>query len=146
MKVTRRALLSWLLGGSSFALLLDVFYNVGRYLIPPAEVIGGGAAGKQAVIPISELPAESSKVVRVGGKLVVVVRQGNEIHALSAVCTHLGCIVQAKEKGGPGVLYCPCHEAFFDVKTGKVLGGPAPRPLEVYPVKQTQDQIIIGEA
>jgi Rieske Fe-S protein len=26
-------------------------------------------------------------------------------------------------------LYCPCHEGFFDAQTGKVLGGPPPRPL-----------------
>ena len=28
-----------------------------------------------------------------------------------------------------GVIHCPCHEGFFDLKTGRVLAGPPPRPL-----------------
>lgn len=47
------------------------------------------------------------------------------LYAISAVCTHLGCIVSDRADEG---FYCPCHGSRFDVK-GKVVGGPAPRPL-----------------
>ncbi len=151
MKLTRRSLFSWLLGGSLLAFLGTLLWEAVKFLSPPPELIGGGGGGKQTVIPLANLPAERSLVVRHQGKLVVVVRQGNDVYALSAVCTHLGCIVHWKDKGDPGMkrgdnLHCACHDAFFDLKTGKVLGGPAPLPLQTFPVKLTSDQIVIGEA
>lgn len=151
MKFTRRSLLSWLLGGSLAAFLGNLLWNVIRFLSTPAELLGGGGTGKQTVVPLANLPPERSLVVRHQGKPVVVVRQGSQVYALSAVCTHLGCIVHWKDKGDPGTkagdnLHCACHDAFFDLKTGKVLGGPAPQPLQIFPVKITSDQIVIGEA
>ncbi len=150
-RFTRRSLLSWLLGGSFVAFFGDLLYDLGKFLRPPAEIIGGGGGGKQTVIPMADLPPEHSKVVRVAGKLVIVARLGNEVYALSAVCTHLGCIVHWKDKGDAGMkmennLHCACHDAYFDLKSGRVLGGPAPKPLQTYPVKIANDQIVIGEA
>ena len=46
-------------------------------------------------------------------------------YAISAVCTHLGCIVARAEAGD---FECPCHGSKFD-NGGKVQGGPAPRAL-----------------
>jgi len=46
--------------------------------------------------------------------------------AMSAVCTHLGCMTRyIPEQAG---IFCPCHGSRFD-KSGTVTGGPAPRPL-----------------
>ena len=51
-----------------------------------------------------------------------------EYHAYGQKCTHLTCPVYfAKERSR---LECPCHEGGFDVRTGGVLYGPPPRPLE----------------
>ena len=151
MKYTRRSLLSWLLGGGLLAFLGSLLWGVIRFISPPPELVEGGGGGKQTVIPLANLPAERSMVVRHQGKLVVVVRQGKDVYALSAACTHLGCIVHWKDKGDPGMkmgdnLHCACHDAFFDLKTGKVMGGPAPLPLQTFPVTITSDQIVIGEA
>jgi Rieske Fe-S protein len=47
--------------------------------------------------------------------------------AYSQKCTHLSCaVIPHPDKG---VIYCPCHEGLFDLKTGNVLAGPPPRPL-----------------
>ena len=47
-------------------------------------------------------------------------------YALSAVCTHLGCLTQwAPEQG---LIACPCHGSKFNQEGTKV-DGPAPRPL-----------------
>ncbi|UCG13625.1 MAG: ubiquinol-cytochrome c reductase iron-sulfur subunit [Deltaproteobacteria bacterium] len=51
--------------------------------------------------------------------------------ALSRKCTHLGCTVPWVEKELKFV--CPCHASAFDI-TGNVIGSPAPRPLDIYPV------------
>lgn len=50
---------------------------------------------------------------------------GDALYAISAICTHLGCIVSVQEEGG---FFCPCHGSKFDAQ-GKVVSGPAPRPL-----------------
>lgn len=47
------------------------------------------------------------------------------LYAMSAVCTHLGCIVAPQEEGG---YFCPCHGSRFDAH-GKVVKGPAPKAL-----------------
>lgn len=46
-------------------------------------------------------------------------------HALSSVCTHLGCIAERTEDGR---FSCPCHGSRFG-PDGAVLGGPAPKGL-----------------
>ena len=60
-------------------------------------------------------------------QVVVVRERAGYFYALSAECTHLGCIINWKSQ--EGVFRCPCHGSIFD-KIGEVLGGPAPRPLK----------------
>ena len=48
------------------------------------------------------------------------------VYALSAVCTHLGCIT--RYKSDERAIACPCHGSRFDIE-GNVTHGPAPRPL-----------------
>jgi cytochrome b6-f complex iron-sulfur subunit len=59
-------------------------------------------------------------------KKVYVVRSEEGIYALSAVCTHLGCMTRF-DPSGPGFA-CPCHGSRFMID-GRVAAGPAPRPL-----------------
>lgn len=53
-------------------------------------------------------------------------RDGNGIYAISAICTHLGCVTK-REKDG--TFHCPCHGSKF-AADGAVTGGPAPKALE----------------
>jgi cytochrome b6-f complex iron-sulfur subunit len=62
------------------------------------------------------------------------VREGDGFRAMSGICTHLGCTVNRADSG----YRCPCHGSVFD-EQGKVLSGPAPRPLDCYGVAQTRD-------
>ena len=48
------------------------------------------------------------------------------VYALSAVCTHLGCIT--RYRSDENAIACPCHGSRFDLE-GDVVNGPAPRPL-----------------
>jgi Rieske Fe-S protein len=53
---------------------------------------------------------------------------GEAFKAYNGHCTHLGCsYTYDKERKD---FYCPCHRGQFDVKTGAVLAGPPPRPLD----------------
>lgn len=53
---------------------------------------------------------------------------GEKFKAYNGHCTHLGCsYTYDKERKN---FYCPCHRGQFDPKTGEVLAGPPPRPLD----------------
>jgi Rieske Fe-S protein len=55
--------------------------------------------------------------------------------AYSGKCPHLGCGYKWRSHKTRGqVFLCPCHLSIYDV-TGKVLDGPAPRPLDILPIK-----------
>src|SRR5271157_3214913 len=57
---------------------------------------------------------------------IFVVRAPEGFYALSAVCTHLGCL--STWKADAGVIACPCHGSTFR-RDGTTIAGPAPAPL-----------------
>ena len=80
------------------------------------------------VATTDELPQGEGAVLRSGSKKFAVYSDPNGVlHACSAVCTHLGCLVawNSLEKSWD----CPCHGSRFDAM-GRVLNGPAVRDLE----------------
>ena len=80
------------------------------------------------VASIDEIPPNSGAVMRNGVAKVAVFRdEAGEIHRLSAVCTHLGCIVGWNKAAS--TWDCPCHGSRFDA-LGRVVNGPASRDLE----------------
>jgi menaquinol-cytochrome c reductase iron-sulfur subunit len=60
----------------------------------------------------------------------VVKHSESDVTVFSPICTHLGChydwLASANE------FVCPCHNSYFSI-AGKVLAGPAPRPLDTLP-------------
>lgn len=74
-------------------------------------------------------------------KAVWAVKQAEgEVRVFSPICTHLGCGYRwddAEKK-----FLCPCHGSMFDVN-GKVLGGPAPRPLDLLPSKVEAGRVLV---
>jgi cytochrome b6-f complex iron-sulfur subunit len=60
------------------------------------------------------------------------------IRAMSAICTHLGCTVGRVEWG----YQCPCHGSRFDA-AGRVLRGPAPKPLPWFKILQGPDGLLL---
>jgi len=59
---------------------------------------------------------------------VLVRAQNGEYLAYSRKCAHLGCSVDFDAKRG--CLKCPCHQGAYDPRTGYVMYGPPPRPLD----------------
>jgi cytochrome b6-f complex iron-sulfur subunit len=67
---------------------------------------------------------------------VYIVRTIDGFHAVSAVCTHLGCITQWKPEANQ--IACPCHGSKF-TSLGNKIEGPAPRPLPHFLITLTAD-------
>lgn len=72
----------------------------------------------------------------------VVKTADNKAIAFAPQCTHLGCAYHWDETNKN--FLCPCHTSTFDLD-GKVLSGPAPRPLDRYQVKIDGSKLLIGD-
>ncbi|MGC2854721.1 FAD-dependent oxidoreductase [Novispirillum sp. DQ9] len=85
----------------------------------------------------SDLAPGEGKVVRRGGRKVGLARdRDGALHAVSAICTHMGCVL-----GWNGVEEswdCPCHGSRFSID-GDVLHGPAVADLEQFDVEAGAD-------
>src|SRR5574341_1094966 len=141
--------------------------------------IGAGlvALGAQAVASLRSLVTnvsyDSPTVVKLGTpgefpdglkflpeQRLFVFREGKVFHAISAVCTHLGCTVRAEAlsqvetrsvEGSPLRLthrfLCPCHGSRYG-GDGENVAGPAPRPLAWYHLSVAPDdgQLVVDLA
>lgn len=100
------------------------------------------AEAKPVQFPLSELPVGGSKSIIYGGTPAIVLRTPESLKAFSLICTHLGCTVEWQT--GENNFYCPCHDGRFD-QFGEVISGPPPLPLEAYPVKIVDGNVVVGE-
>ena len=85
-------------------------------LYEPSPIVN---AGKPASYPPDSVTLDPATGI-------FVVREAQGFYALSAVCTHLGCLTAWKPE--QGIIACPCHGSKFK-PDGTKIAGPAPRPL-----------------
>lgn len=109
---------------------------------PPAPRPSSSAvAPAGALAKLSAIPVGGSIAATQAGKPITLARPSvGTVAAFSAVCTHLGCTVNA---GGPQ-LNCPCHGSVFNAFTGQVLQGPAPRSLPSIAVHVADGYVVSG--
>ena len=84
---------------------------------------------------VSAVPVDSLRIV--SGENVVLGRDAGGLYAMSAVCTHAGCVVAVAPLPTGGV-NCPCHGSAYD-RYGSVTRGPAGRSLQHYRVDVASD-------
>ena len=63
-----------------------------------------------------------------------IIRHGANLFALSAICTHRNCKLDAEKNK---TFYCPCHGSTFDAD-GKVTEGPARKNLPVFEISTNE--------
>jgi Rieske Fe-S protein len=105
----------------------------------PAAGGGGSAAAASALAATSKIPVGSGMIFP-GPQVVVTQPTAGDFKAFSAVCTHMGCIVNQISNG---TIDCPCHGSQYSITTGDVVSGPAPRPLPAKQIKVSGDSIFL---
>jgi cytochrome b6-f complex iron-sulfur subunit len=117
--VGRRRLLQWLAGGA-LSIAAVAMARVGvRFMTPPITT----PRPAPVTVPAAEAPVKNTGRYIAPARAYLMQDAGG-YYALSATCTHLGCLLEQ----GEGGLQCPCHGSRFD-QSGAVIAGPAQKPL-----------------
>ena len=118
---------AWLgLGGLAVLEFVWVAINFLRPRLTPEEEAGIVIAG-----PVERYEPRTVTAFQRGKFYLSRLEDGGFL-ALSRECTHLGCTVPWIEEEGRFV--CPCHASAYNEK-GEVVNAPAPRPLDLYPIR-----------
>ncbi|MEW6368402.1 MAG: Rieske 2Fe-2S domain-containing protein [Acidobacteriota bacterium] len=128
--ITRRSLVSWLWTALGLAAVVELIWIVASFLRPRRRPV---AEGSDVVIAGPVERFEPGGVTPFPeGKFYLVRLDSGGFLAIYRECTHLGCTVpwDAAQRR----FSCPCHASAFDI-TGAVLAPPAPRPLDLLPVR-----------
>jgi Rieske Fe-S protein len=123
--LARRTLLK---GGAAGTLLVALPVACNQTVSPPT---GPVVAGNVSETPVGTLRA-------VPGEAVFLGRDSRGLYAMSAACTHAGCMLSVTSSGATPELVCPCHASLFDVN-GAVTHGPARTPLQHFQVDVASD-------
>jgi len=138
-KPERRHFLELFLGTGIVASLVSFIYPVLRYIIPPKQT----ELGSDLVVAahVGDLKPNSGKIFPFGSRpAILILTSDGKYHALSAVCTHLGCTVQYR----PDLheVWCPCHNGMYSVD-GANISGPPPHPLQEFDVILKDNDIYV---
>jgi cytochrome b6-f complex iron-sulfur subunit len=136
----RRQFLTWLSRAFLGLWAVGAAAVVSAYVKPPRR--GEGAAERTVRVGLLEdLPIGEGRLVRHGVTPFHVIRlDATRIVAVSAVCTHVRCILGFDRERR--ALICPCHDGRFDVN-GNVVSGPPPRALPTYTVSVRAGEVFV---
>jgi menaquinol-cytochrome c reductase iron-sulfur subunit len=142
-EIERRRFLTILTGAIAGVIGFFLAIPMAGYLLLPAlrrrepEWLDAGTAESLPVLEPRQVEVVLSSVdgwlttTRIKS-LWAVKKESGEVTVYSPLCTHLGC--GYRWESDPKRFFCPCHNSVFDIE-GRVLAGPAPRPLDTLPVK-----------
>lgn len=137
----RRGFLHKVVGGVGAVVAATTIYPVVKFIIPPTKKIK--IVNELTVGKASEVPDGKGKIYQFNEDKVIVVNKGGTLTAVSAVCTHLGCLVNWVDADNQ--YFCPCHGAKYQ-RTGEIISGPQPLPLKQYKARLEGDSIIVSKA
>lgn len=109
--------------GGSLVFRRGVMINRNAYRAGPKDFV--------PVLPMQDLAENTPKRVDAKGKPVLLVRRGERVYAIGAVCSHYGAPL---EEGTlkDGTVECPWHFSKFSLEDGRVAAGPATAPVPAY--------------
>jgi menaquinol-cytochrome c reductase iron-sulfur subunit len=149
---TRRSFYSALISGLGSTIAVALALPTALYLLMPGHAKQKGnfveaasltqlEVGKPQEVTFERTRVDGWRTVREKVIAWVVRTDDKNVVAYSPQCTHLGCAYHWEAPRNQFV--CPCHESLFTVD-GKVVGGPASRPLDRYVTRVENDKLMIG--
>lgn len=78
------------------------------------------------------------------GRRVCLVKTGEKVYAFIDQCPHKAFALSGGDMVAPCVLECAWHGARFDIRSGKVMQGPATDALTTYSVRIVGDEVFVG--
>ncbi len=143
MSSTRRIFLRETLKGWLGLVIAPTAYATARTFL---GMIGPEKTTSQDIGPADSLRAGMSKTVTFGrSKIVVAQDKDGDLHAVSAVCTHMNCLVRFEPVEKAGEFVCNCHSSRFTLR-GENITGPATRPLADYRIEVVRGRLMLSEA
>ncbi len=121
--------------------LVGLFGQAGAALFTffQPRIVPGQYGGQVAAGQVGEFqPGTVSHIQR--GRFYISRLEDGSMLALWHRCTHLGCTVPWNE--AEGQFHCPCHSSIFNTK-GEVISGPAPRPLDLFPIEIVDGRVVV---
>lgn len=91
---------------------------------------------------IEDFPEDNKLSVAVGDWQVLLIRDGDDLHAFNDCCTHQASRL-SPGRVRRGAIMCPLHGARFEVATGRCMGGAYP-DLKTFPVRQDAGRIEVA--
>jgi len=115
-----------------------------QYLTPAKAEETGPEVTSVTLGKLDDLEKGTGRNFQFGSKPALIVRdEAGDLHAYSAICTHLGCTVQfASEKD---VIFCACHGGQYDPTSGKNIAGPPPKPLTPLVAQVVKGEIVVSK-
>lgn len=149
---TRRKVYTWLIHGTMSLIGAALAVPAAIYLLFPPKArkeeewvqtadLASLPVGTPTEISFQRNRVDGWKVVSEKATAWVVKQSDSQVTAFTPNCTHLGCAYHWDDASHTFI--CPCHTSAFAID-GKVLGGPAPRPLDRYMVKIEGGKLEIG--
>lgn len=137
VRLTRRGFLGALWSISLVGLFAQAGAALFEFLKP--RVASGAFGAKVNAGKAVEFTPGKVLYVREGRFYISRLEDGG-ILALWQRCTHLGCSVPWRKDEGQ--FHCPCHSSLFNAR-GEVIGGPAPRPLDLFPIEVVDGDLVV---
>ncbi len=95
-------------------------------------------------VPLASVEDRTLQLGHANGEPVILVRQGDIIQAVGAICTHYGApLVEGLLVGN--TVRCPWHHACFSLRNGEVLRAPALTPIACWKVEQHDGVVYVRE-
>ena len=95
-------------------------------------------------VPFTSVKDRTLQLGHANGEAVILVRQGDVVHAVGATCTHYGAPLADGLLEGDTVR-CPWHHACFSLRNGEVLRAPALTPIACWKVEQRDGVVYVRE-
>jgi cytochrome b6-f complex iron-sulfur subunit len=137
--ISRRRLLAYAWIGAAVIVIGELIGGTFAFLWPRRK----GPKVETVFIAGKVTDFKAGEVIPFRKERTLILRTEEGFLAISAICTHLHCIVNWNEVHKK--FECPCHGAKFN-QYGEVLEGPPPRPLDLYKLQIIAGNVVVDRA